>query len=61
MHLPIFNTAKAHIKGGKEYPNIDGIVSFRETKEGILLTAKISNLPKSNTHCKRKILRISHP
>lgn len=48
----IFNTAKANIKGDKEYSNISGVVTFRETSRGILVTAKISGLPKSKTRCK---------
>ena len=52
MFTNIFNTAKANIKGGKEYPKIEGIVTFKETKNGIILTAKISNLPQSKDKCK---------
>ena len=47
----LFSDAKAHIKGGKEYPKIDGIVTFKEVKNGVLLTAKINGLPKSQTQC----------
>lgn len=46
-----FNYAKAIIKGGKKYPNINGIVSFKENKSGILVTAKINNLPQSSNNC----------
>ncbi len=52
MFISIFNNAKAHITGGRKYPKIDGIVTFKETKNGILLTAKINNLPQSNDKCK---------
>ena len=41
MFANIFKTAKAHIKGSTKYPKIDGIVTFKETKDGVLLTAKI--------------------
>lgn len=51
MFSNIFYDAKAIIKGGKEYPKINGIVYFKETKEGVLLTAKIYGLPKSKTKC----------
>ncbi len=51
MFTNIFNNAKAHIKGGKSYPNIDGIVTFKETKNGIIVTAKINGLPQSKDHC----------
>ena len=52
MFTNIFNSAKAHIKGGKKYPKINGIVTFKETKNGILVTAKINNLPQSKDKCK---------
>ena len=60
MLTNIFNSAKAHIKGGREFPKIDGIVTFRNVKEGVLLTARINGLPHSKTHCKRKIFWISY-
>ena len=44
--------AHSHIKGGKQYPSIDGTVDFKETKDGVLLTAKIHGLPKSTNRCK---------
>ena len=40
MFSNIFKTAKAHIKGSTKYPKIDGIVTFKETTNGVLLTAK---------------------
>ncbi len=52
MFTNIFNIAKAHIKGGKKYPKIDGTVTFRETKNGVIVTAKINNLPQSKDRCK---------
>lgn len=48
----IFNTAKAHINGSKKYPNLKGIVTFRETKNGVIVTAKINGLPQSKDNCK---------
>lgn len=51
MFSKIFNGAKAHIKGGKIFPEIDGIVTFKEVKDGILLTANIDNLPTSSEYC----------
>ena len=48
----IFKNAKATIKGGKKYPKIDGIVTFRETKNGVIMTAKINYLPQSKDKCK---------
>ncbi len=52
MFTNIFNTAKANIKGGKKYPKIDGTVTFRETKNGVIVTAKINNLPQYKDKCK---------
>ena len=60
MLIPILNTAKAHIKGSKEFPNIDGTVTFKKVKNGVMMTAKIYGLPKSKTHCKRKIFWFSY-
>ena len=51
MFTNIFNTAKAQIKGGKNYPNINGVVTFKETKNGVLVTAKINGLPQSKNNC----------
>ena len=51
MFANVFNHAKAYIKGGKKYPKINGIVTFKETKNGIILTAKINNLPQSKDKC----------
>lgn len=50
-----FLNVKAQIKGGKKYPNINGIVTFKQTKEGIIVTAKIYNLPHTNMKCNHQI------
>ena len=47
----IFYDAKAIMKGGIQYPKLEGTVYFKETKEGVLLTAKIHGLPKSKNSC----------
>ena len=52
MYEPIFYNAKANIKGGKKYPNINGEVFFEEIKLGILIIVKINGLPTSNNNCK---------
>ena len=52
MFFNIFNTAKAHIAGGTKFPEINGIITFNEVKDGVILTAKINNLPHSKDHCK---------
>lgn len=51
MFPNIFHTAKAHIKGGKQYPQIDGMVYFTETKNGVKVTTKIDGLPQSPNNC----------
>lgn len=56
----IFKTAKAHIKGSTKYPKIDGIVTFKETANGIIITTKINGLPTSNSKCTRKIFWFSY-
>lgn len=60
MFSNIFKTANAHIKGSTKYPKINGIVTFKETKDGVLLTAKINGLPQSKDKCTRKILWFSY-
>lgn len=60
--LSVLNrTAKAHIKGGKEFPRIDGIVSFKEIRNGIIVTAKINNLPSALNSCNRQVFWFSYP
>lgn len=47
----IFYDAKAIIKGGNKYPKINGTVTFKETKNGVLVSAKINGLPQSKDKC----------
>lgn len=47
-----FNVAKACIKGGKMFPNINGIVTFKDVNGGVILTAQINGLPQSKDSCK---------
>ena len=51
MFTNIFNIAKANIKGGKKYPKINGVVTFRVVKNGVLVTAKVNGLPQSSDSC----------
>lgn len=51
MFTNIFNIAKVNIKGGKKYPKINGAVTFREVKNGVLVTAKVNGLPQSSDSC----------
>ena len=39
--------AKAFIKGSEDYPHIRGEVMFYQTKDGVLVSARISGLPQS--------------
>lgn len=43
------SSAKAIIRGDEEYVRIRGEVLFRRVKDGVLVTAKISGLPKSES------------
>lgn len=45
-------SAKAQIRGGKDYRKIKGVVTFKETKQGVLVTAKIEGLPTNKGKCK---------
>lgn len=54
MLIHSLRSAKAHIKGNRNYPQINGIITFKETKEGTMLTAKIKGLPQSKTHCQNR-------
>lgn len=55
MFSNIFKTARAIIKSSKQYPKINGIVEFKETKKGVLVTAKINGLPTSTNNCGGRI------
>ena len=44
-------SAKALIKGGMEYPCINGVVEFKEVNNGVIVTAKINGLPLSQNGC----------
>lgn len=46
-----FQNAKAIIRGGKEHPKINGTVYFKETKNGVLISAQINGLPTSKKKC----------
>lgn len=51
MFSNIFHNARAVIKGGKEYPQINGVVYFNKVKDGVLLIAKVNGLPQSKNNC----------
>jgi len=48
------SSAKADISGGSTYPNIKGQVYFKETKDGVIVTAQIYGLPISKNNCSGK-------
>lgn len=52
MISTIFKNAKAEIKGGKEYKGIKGVVNFKQTKKGVIVTARIEGLPTSEDKCR---------
>jgi len=54
MFLSVFYNAKATVKGVKDYPNIKGEIFFSETKNGVIMTAKIRGLPQSDNNCTGK-------
>ena len=51
----LLDIAKAEVRGGKKYPRIRGIVNFRQTSKGVLITAKIYNLPTTIGKCNKRI------
>lgn len=46
-----FYNAKAKIRGSKNFPNLKGIVYFKENSNSVLVTAKIEGLPQSKDTC----------
>lgn len=56
--LPFFYDAKAFVQGSLKYPDVHGTFWFRETKNGVLVTAKIDGLPTSNQACKNRIFGV---
>ena len=40
--------ARATIKGGGDYPDICGNVTFKQTRRGVIVTAEIRGLPREN-------------
>lgn len=47
--------AFADIKGSSDYPEINGRVSFYQTKYGVLVQVQVFGLPKPSTICKQRI------
>ena len=42
MFSNIFCDAKAHVKGGKNFPAIDGLVTFKEVSNGVMEIGRAS-------------------
>lgn len=55
MFNKIFVNAKAIVQGSTDYPTLSGTVYFKQTAKGVIVTAKIHNLPTSNKPCESKI------
>lgn len=47
--------AIAKINGGSKFPEINGEVYFSQTSSGVIVTAKINNLPHTNDICGDRI------
>lgn len=47
----ILKNAKAEIRGGKDFPKITGVVNFKQTKKGVIVTSKIEGLPTIKDKC----------
>ena len=55
MFNEIFTNARAIIKGGKIFSKINGNVYFKQTRKGVIVTARIYNLPTSSLQCESRI------
>lgn len=47
--------AQAQVRGNKQYPNIKGTVTFKQTVRGVLVTAEINGLPTGMGPCKERV------
>ena len=43
--MKLHPTAKANIKGSSNYPDLHGVVTFKQMSKGVLVTAEIYGLP----------------
>ena len=50
--------AVARIRGSKNYPQIQAVVEFFQTKDGVLLSVEASGLPKDKNVCEKPIFAI---
>ncbi len=49
------NKAHAIIKGGSKNPNIKGLATFTQTKQGVMVKVKIYNLPFTKDKCNNRV------
>lgn len=56
--FPFLYDAKATVLGSSKYPDIRGTFWFRETKNGVIVTARVFGLPTSNQVCKNRIFGV---
>lgn len=47
--------AKAIIKGGEDYPNIQGLIRFYRTKLGVLVASEVFGLPSEKLECYNRV------
>lgn len=47
--------ALAMMEGNAAYPQMEGMVRFYQTKQGVLVSAEIAGLPMSDAHCSHSI------
>ena len=52
-NLYIASSAKALLKGSSKYPDLHGVVNFKQMKNGVLVTVEVFNLPFEK--CKNEI------
>ncbi len=52
--IPFYYDAKADINGGKDYPDIKGVLYFKETPNHVMVIAKIEGLPQSKDKCRSR-------
>ena len=59
--LPFINEAPAaiaEINGSPDYPDINGVMQFYQTTSGVIVAARITGLPKSDSECSKPIFAV---
>ena len=57
LNIKIRPYAFARIKGGNDYPHINGIAYFYKVQKGVLVSIQLNGLPASDEICKKIYLR----